>query len=458
MLVVCLSIKMLYILMSGRILSIQMQRIHWREDSVNSSWWTCRANGSYWEKSMSAYGYSRVVSSSRPMELSKMTWVVRRREAYILLVRTGDVDQDIDDEDEGFVSGDNDTKELDDEEEEINEYPEHTGRPGFVAKDDVDDEEEAGEDVAFAESDSDMFSVSVDEGSAADLLADEFDVDDDEEDGGLRWKENLAERARKLHASKVAFRAAELSKLVYDPETSPAEVMSQWAGYKRNADIASQADQDNEESFFKKAKTDQETNLEDRYAPRYDYDQLAEKWEDEDQIQTMMRRFTKNSLAMGANTDSEANGKVFDPDEDGDFGGDGDFEDLEAAAEDDPETKAELTLEEERAKNAKRKEELKLRFEEEDREGFANAVKNDVNAAEQEYGEDEWYDAQKAMLQKQLDINRAEFATSGSCLASAGRGLQGWNLCTACPGEGPLRVRAVIQPQVPRHRRWPGTD
>ncbi|KAL1843359.1 hypothetical protein VTJ49DRAFT_1946 [Mycothermus thermophilus] len=69
-----------------------------------------------------------------------------------------------------------------------------------------------------------------------------------------------------------------------------------------------------------------------------------------------------------------------------------------------------LDDEEEREKNARRKEELKLRFEEEDREGFRNdkAIAR-REGADQEFGEDEWYEAQKAMLQKQLEINKAEF-------------------------------------------------
>ncbi|KAH0103045.1 DUF663-domain-containing protein, partial [Aureobasidium melanogenum] len=50
------------------------------------------------------------------------------------------------------------------------------------------------------------------------------------------------------------------------------------------------------------------------------------------------------------------------------------------------------------------------RFEEEDKEGFANDKSNAKReSGEDEFGEDDWYDAQKALIQKQLDINRAEF-------------------------------------------------
>jgi ribosome biogenesis protein BMS1 len=87
------------------------------------------------------------------------------------------------------------------------------------------------------------------------------------------------------------------------------------------------------------------------------------------------------------------------------------FEDLEAEQPKAQEQQTAEEIEAEREKNAKRKEELKQRFEEEDRDGFLNDKANarrdggDV----QEFGEDDWYDAQKAMIQKQLDINKEEF-------------------------------------------------
>ncbi|OCT53959.1 Ribosome biogenesis protein bms1 [Cladophialophora carrionii] len=314
-----------------------------------------------------------------------------------------------DNEDEGSVSGDDDEDDLEDG-EQSDEFPEHSGRPGFAAKQDLDDEGSEGH-VAFAESDSDMGSVSEGDEMGADLSAEELedeDYEDGGDDGGLRWKEHLAEDARKMHSSKVAFRAADLSRLMYDLTISPAEVISRWAGEK-NGDIKLLGG-DDDDNFFNKVKSDQDTNLEDRQTPKFDYDQLAEKWEDEEKIQTLMPRFTRGSIATGANAESDTDVEEVEEDGDDEFDeGDGDFEDLETTTEDNPVPEAELTLDEERARNARRKEELKLRFEEEDREGFANANKNEVRAAEQEFGEDEWYEAQKAMLQKQLDINKAEF-------------------------------------------------
>ncbi|KIW77950.1 hypothetical protein Z517_07783 [Fonsecaea pedrosoi CBS 271.37] len=364
-----------------------------------------------------------------------------------------DFTQDVEeDEDEGFVSGEDDSE----ADEEANDFPEHTGRPGFVEADESA-EREGEDDVAFAESDSDMGSVSGDEDGSVDLSADELegsedgeeDEDEDEDDGGLRWKENLVESARKLHANKAAFRAADLSRLMYDLTLSPSQVISKWSGQNADEHMASGED-DEDDNFFKKAKTDQETTLEDRQTPRYDYDALAEKWEDEEQIQSLKPRFTKGSNATGTNADSENEGEDAEASEDDESDeGDGEFEDLEAAAGEDPEATAELTLEEERAQNAKRKEELKLRFEEEDREGFANAAKKDIEATEQEFGEDEWYDAQKAMLQKQLDINRAEFDSLDPVSRARAEGFKAGTYARIVLDKVPYEFVRSFNPKLP---------
>ncbi len=93
----------------------------------------------------------------------------------------------------------------------------------------------------------------------------------------------------------------------------------------------------------------------------------------------------------------------------------GGFEDLETGEKhgggaESPKANAEPEdMETERENNARRKEELKLRFEEEDREGFKNDKAIARREAEEGFDEDEWYDAQKALLKKQQDINKAEY-------------------------------------------------
>ena len=145
--------------------------------------------------------------------------------------------------------------------------------------------------------------------------------------------------------------------------------------------------------------------------PNYDYEELEQRWTDEDNVEALRERFASTRLSganaekLGEDEDEEFEGLGDDEDE-----GDGEFEDLETG---EAHAGAEQSLEDEREKNARKKEELKMRFEEEDREGFLNPknANREANgqAEEQDYGEDEWYDAQKALLQKQQDINRREF-------------------------------------------------
>ncbi|KAI7574295.1 hypothetical protein KC343_g23164, partial [Hortaea werneckii] len=179
--------------------------------------------------------------------------------------------------------------------------------------------------------------------------------------------------------------------------------------------------------LFKKKREGAEEDDEERMVPKMDYEALEQKFTGDEEItEKLKRRFARGGKATGANaedvgSDDEEDEEGFEGlDEDEDEEGDGEFEDLETgekhggeAEEVKDEQDEEADLEDERAKNAKRKEDLKLRFEEEDREGFLNpknANRNaDGTAEEREFGEDEWYDAQKALLQKQQDINRAEF-------------------------------------------------
>ena len=309
------------------------------------------------------------------------------------------------DEDEGFVSG----EESDDQnsDDDLDDYSRTGHRLGLAADNETDPQGVDGK-LDFAESDSDLGSLSEEDAEDENLSDASFDSDD-EDDGGLRWKEKLAENASRSHGSKVSFRAADLSKLMYSLTLSPTDVLTKWSGEQLpNNREDEDTENEEEEAFFKKSNIEKEESLEDRQTPMFDYNELSQKWESDENIQRLMSKFTRASLA------TDPNGT--DPDEDEDeYGsqagsdeGDGEFVDLEAEPQVDAEADAAGTLEDERVKNAKRKEELKLRFEEEDREGFANA-KSEITATEQEFGEDDWYDAQKAMLQKQIDINRAEF-------------------------------------------------
>ncbi|KAJ4364651.1 Glycoside hydrolase 2 (Mannanase, beta-galactosidase) [Neocucurbitaria cava] len=326
-----------------------------------------------------------------------------------------DADLDgIDSDDEELQQDHSDDEDAEDDTGFLDTNGASNGKPNLARKE-KDVNGDAAEDVAFADSDSDLGSISGDDLDLDDLedgdVGSEND-DEDDDDGAIRWKANLRENAAKLHGKKHPYRVTDLVKMMYNMDLAPEDVIKKWTG---NDEEEFEEDEEDEGGFFKKSKTEDSAHAEDRYIPRFDYDELAEKWEDEDNVEALMSRFATGHM-NGKGGDDEEEGDDFEGfDEDDE--GDGEFEDLETGekhggeppkAEPDSEAK---TIEEERERNARRKEELKLRFEEEDREGFMNdkADARKEGGQEEEFGEDDWYDAQKAMIQKQLDINRAEF-------------------------------------------------
>jgi len=318
-------------------------------------------------------------------------------------------------EDEGFVSGDG-GDESDVEETEFSEQ-----KLGKLFKK-GDDKTEDG-DVAFADSDSDLGSLSEDEENDWDEEEDVVDEDDFDTDEGAatKWKDNILERAKLLHGTRTPYRAIDLARLMYDESVSPKDALQKWKGEEEEGEEEVKADEDIEEegeTFFKRTGRGIDEDLrEDRAIPRFDYGELAAKWSNEDAVEALRNRFaTANLLDEHGIMEDDDDGFVDEGDENDE--GDGAFEDLETgethgAADDETGSLSdspEISLEAEREKNARRKEELKLRFEEEDREGFTNdkAVARREGGHE-EFGEDDWYEAQKAALQKQQDINKTEF-------------------------------------------------
>ena len=274
------------------------------------------------------------------------------------------------------------------------------------------------EEIAFADSDSDLGTVS----SVGDQQFDSGveDSDEDEEKAALRWKSNLRENAKNLYQGRQGSRPSDFVRLLYDDTITPADVVRRWRGRDGFTEHESPEDHDPEEEqemFFKKAKhEDSYYDLEDRSVPRYDYEALEKKWGDAENLEKLRQRFTSAKLSRVATRhENGGEGNHGTSDEADDDIGDGDFEDLEQdstgirAAQADPT----VSLEEERDRNARKKEELKLRFEEEDREGFGNDMRDerrqDGGNPEERFGEDDWYEAQKSQIQKQLKINQTEF-------------------------------------------------
>lgn len=280
------------------------------------------------------------------------------------------------------------------------------------------DEKEDEEDIAFADSDSDLGSISGEEGPEGDE-DDEEEWDSDEEDAALKWKEDLHGKAIKLHGRRRSYHTADLARYFYDTALTPIEALQRWRGEDQESDAEDiEADDKDDDDFFKKAANEAEDAAEDRPIPLYDYEDLAAKWANEANVEALRHRFSSGGHSRDEDGDDD---EEFEGLEDEDDEGDGAFEDLEAEGDEQSNKKKEQApqqqsaedIEAEREKNARRKEELKTRFEEEDRDGFLNDKSNarkdggDV----QEFGEDDWYDAQKAVIQKQLDINKEEFET-----------------------------------------------
>ncbi|CAI7668682.1 unnamed protein product [Penicillium palitans] len=287
------------------------------------------------------------------------------------------------------------------------------------------------EDMAFADSDSDLGSISSVsdqelESGDEDEDEDENEEEDDDEDeeGNVRWKENMLANAKSLHGKRPPFRVSDLSRMMYDESITPLDVVKTWRGEDSDDEEEDEEDRtadDEGEDFFKKTNNEKEDQADFRAVPEYDYDELERKWRDEELLELIKLRFITGKLSGGASDDEDEDEDDEDEDE-----GDGDYEDLESGevfngikedgdededeeGEDEPENAADLEAERER--NAKKKEELKLRFEEEDREGFGKVQDGTHDGIDGEFGEDDWYDLQKAKLQKQADINRAEFET-----------------------------------------------
>ncbi|KAL2052015.1 hypothetical protein ABVK25_007707 [Lepraria finkii] len=319
-------------------------------------------------------------------------------------------------EDEDFVSGEDD--EDDSVSVEEGDIPaEKLGKASRPAKDDLAKDKIDG-DVAFAESDSDLGSVSSAEDQELESGPGDSELEDsDEEDAALRWKSNLKEKARDLQSTQRQYRISDFARMLYDESLTPAEVVRRWRGEDDAADLTngnySEEEVEEDENFFRKAKHDDDegNDYEDRLISRYDYNALALKWNDPDNLESLRRRFATANLMKDRNGYDESGDEGSEGEEDE---GDGDFEDLEA--DDDADAgnaveNPEASLEAEREKNARRKEELKLRVEEDDREGFGKKTERGEGDADdkEEFGEDDWYDAQKAQIQKQMTINRAEF-------------------------------------------------
>ncbi|PHH60773.1 hypothetical protein CDD81_1170 [Ophiocordyceps australis] len=276
-----------------------------------------------------------------------------------------------------------------------------TGSRGVPGRD-CDEATDGENDIAFADSDSDLGSLSEEE---QDSEADEEemesgqDEDDmfDEEAAALRWKHKVSGNVESLLQQRRLYHTADLARYIYDEALSPQMVVERWKGEEdmdQGKDMKMKEDSDDDD-VFSKAAGEERMETEERHVAQYDYEQLEVKWADEDRVEKLRGcRFTRRGQIEEEEADDEYGGV--------DSEGDGEYEDLEGGK---AESRADMAME--REKNAQRKEEIRRRFEEEDREGLLKAWGNGGGSSK-EFGEDEWYEGQKAAIEKQLDINKQE--------------------------------------------------
>ena len=330
---------------------------------------------------------------------------------------------------------------------------------GRAFREAVDDgsERNTNDKLAFADSDSDtgLLSSGDNQEKGTELEDSEYEGEnEDGEEAALRWKSNLKQTAQKLHSSQKHYRVADLARMLYNDSFTPAEVVRKWKGLESpSASLGETLEEEGEgdENFFRHAKQeDEDEGLEDRSIPSYDYNVLSQKWSDPVNIEQLRQRFATANL-LKERDDGNDNDNESDDEEDD---GDGDFQDLEAepsGISNGVPADAETTLKYEREKNARRKEELKLRFEEEDREGFGkqSEPKGGADKDNEEFGEDDWYDAQKAQIQKQLSINRAEFESMDPKSRAQVEGFKAGTYARIVLEKVPYEFAAAFNPRHP---------
>ncbi|KAH7103390.1 DUF663-domain-containing protein [Auriculariales sp. MPI-PUGE-AT-0066] len=306
----------------------------------------------------------------------------------------GDFDEDSDEDGEGGYDSDEVSDEDDDElgneqlSDDDNEPGGSTGHRGRTelrmnartARDPSSRGTRSGNDVEYAESDSDLGDtgdVVHDQDDEELDLGDEDDDDDDagDEENGPRWKRNLRERASDTFTQHHKQRKRDWMRLIYRTTLTPAQILK---GEDRDEPSIEDGDEDELFKFKPKEKVGIDEVF-DQTKEKLDASTLQE-WEDEQLLDSIRHLFiTGASHAVG---DGAA-----EPDEDAEMDGDN---------EDDPDTSPKATEEEQQAAAlAAKKEELKRKFDEQYDDGD-DGPKQD------------FYDEKKDEMARQLQLNQAE--------------------------------------------------
>ncbi|KAJ1554170.1 Glycoside hydrolase 2 (Mannanase, beta-galactosidase), partial [Nowakowskiella sp. JEL0078] len=303
----------------------------------------------------------------------------RRRKA------TFDNDNDNDDD-----ADDDEEEDDDDDENDINEDNEDGGY------DEEENEnweiEQNGEEIPYADTDSDIGSDDENEISRDNNFEDTSDIDedefnDDEGDGNIKWKKNLAEKAA------ISFennKRANIMKLVYGDDDSivPDSIVN-------NEDILDSGDEEEGEMELFTVVNNKRHRVQIDSSKFEVLDSELETWANEEILESIRYRFITGGDSIDpGKPDASGEEEVF-----------GDFEDLETGEKHEGDESAKTDDNDEKKKNelGKRKAELKRKFDAEydnksdDEEGIDVDVKNIFETA-------------KIDMARQMQLNQDEFA------------------------------------------------
>ncbi|KAI8089812.1 uncharacterized protein BX664DRAFT_297772 [Halteromyces radiatus] len=312
-----------------------------------------------------------------------------------------DEDEDMDDDDDEDEDDEDDEDEVEESDEDEDDNTPRRGRSltkfdtrNIPRKGDITADDDEGQDtIEFAESDSD-FGEEEDDGEMINVdgrRRQPSDEQDDELAGELRWKANLKEKASDMFHN---HRRTNLMSLIYNnEELSPEDIAAGNYGDDKQNDTDTDEDQDDddddEEEFFSlKADTGNNAKQIVDTSKQQPTAELLGDWDDEDVLDSIRNRFITGDIDAAEGGEQQQEEEVF-----------GDFEDLEGDKDEEENMQDETMdpVEAERARIAKRKEELKKKFDEEyDDEDGDNKL--------------DFYEKRKAEIAQQLATNREEFA------------------------------------------------
>jgi ribosome biogenesis protein BMS1 len=296
----------------------------------------------------------------------------------------GDDDEDDDDDDQGLLEDDDDV--------DLELPPSRPGRRIALTSADGDTggRRNGNEDIAFAESDSELgFSdggderIEPDEGEASDTEGDDDGSEEEDDEDAPRWKTDLASKAAHSFAVVQSKSRPDLMRLIYSSALTPEQIARGDYGraqVEESAEMVDDDDDDEEELFkpAKAAKGPKKAEEEDRFRPPVDRGSLS-RWEEDSVLDSIRHLFI-----TGGDDDGEG----------GDGDGNGDFEDLETGETHEANAGGE---QDEAEVLAAKKAALKRKF-------------------DQQYDDDsdeekrDFYTEQKEEMSKRLEATRLEFA------------------------------------------------